>query len=83
MQCPSWTPDPDGCSITRRYTFIDFPSCFAFMTRCALLAQALDHHPDFIQSYNKLDIRLITHDAGGISLLDIEMAKAIDVIPSS
>ena len=83
IQCPSWTLDPEGRAITRRYAFSDFSSCFAFMTRCALLAQTLDHHPDFIQSYNKLDIRLTTHDAGGLSLLDIEMAKAIDVIPSS
>ena len=81
--CPEWVTSADQRAISRRYTFPDFESCFAFMTRCALLAQAHNHHPDFIQSYTRLDVTLTTHDAGGLTTLDARMARAIQAFTSS
>lgn len=75
---PGWTPvsDPDG--IRRHFTFADFNEAFGFMTRVALLADKADHHPEWSNVYNRVDIILTTHDAGGLSRRDIDMATAID-----
>ena len=75
---PEWTAvqDPDG--IKRRFAFADFNAAFGFMTRVALLADKADHHPEWSNVYNRVDILLTTHDAGGLSQRDIDMAKAID-----
>ncbi|WP_311268454.1 4a-hydroxytetrahydrobiopterin dehydratase [Sphingobium sp. WCS2017Hpa-17] len=75
---PHWTPvaDPDG--ISRRFTFTDFVAAFGFMTRVAILAEKADHHPEWSNVYNRVDIVLTTHDAGGLSQRDIDLAKAID-----
>jgi 4a-hydroxytetrahydrobiopterin dehydratase len=77
---PDWTPagDPDG--IRRRFTFADFNEAFGFMTRVALLAEKADHHPEWFNVYNRVDILLTTHDAGGLSRRDIDMAAAIDAL---
>lgn len=77
---PEWTPvqDPDG--IRRRFTFPDFVAAFGFMTRVALLAEKADHHPEWSNVYNRVDITLTTHDAGGLSRRDIDLAKAIDAL---
>ncbi len=75
-EVPGWTQRGDG--IERRYQFADFTHAFAFMTRVALLAEKADHHPEWSNVYNKVDIRLTTHDAGGISARDFALAKAID-----
>ena len=68
--------NPDG--ITRRFLFADFSTAFAFMTRVAILAEKADHHPEWSNVYNRVDITLTTHDAGGLSRRDMDMAKAID-----
>lgn len=73
---PGWTHKGDG--IERQYKFADFVEAFAFMTRVALLAEKADHHPEWSNVYNKVDIRLTTHDAGGLSKRDFKLAKAID-----
>ncbi|SCW39705.1 4a-hydroxytetrahydrobiopterin dehydratase [Sphingobium faniae] len=77
---PEWTPvaDPDG--IRRRFIFADFNEAFGFMTRVALLADKADHHPEWSNVYNRVDITLTTHDAGGLSRRDTDMAAAIDAL---
>lgn len=77
---PQWTAvaDPDG--ISRRFTFPDFVSAFGFMTRVAISAEKADHHPEWSNVYNRVDIILTTHDAGGLSQRDIDLAKAIDAL---
>ena len=73
---PGWTRNGDG--IERRYSFADFVGAFAFMARVALLAEKADHHPEWSNVWNKVDMRLTTHDAGGLSAKDFALAKAID-----
>ncbi|MCB2050614.1 MAG: 4a-hydroxytetrahydrobiopterin dehydratase [Novosphingobium sp.] len=77
---PGWTLAQDGLAIERTYTFADFSAAFAFMTRVALLAEQQDHHPEWSNVYNRVEITLTTHDAGGLSVRDVEMAKAIDAL---
>ncbi len=73
---PGWTRTGDG--IDRRYMFADFVGAFAFMTRVALLAEKADHHPEWSNVWNRVDVRLTTHDAGGLSAKDFALARAID-----
>ncbi len=73
---PGWTRNGDG--IDRQYRFADFVAAFGFIARVALLAEKADHHPEWSNVYNKVDIRLTTHDAGGLSARDFALAKAID-----
>ena len=73
---PGWTLNADG--IDRTYKFVDFTQAFAFMARVALLAEKADHHPEWSNVYNRVEIRLTTHDAGGLSLRDFALARAID-----
>jgi 4a-hydroxytetrahydrobiopterin dehydratase len=75
---PLWHYDPAGQAITRTFTFKNFSEAFGFMTRVALAAQAADHHPDWSNSYNRVEIRLSTHSAGGITDNDLKLAAVID-----
>lgn len=75
-----WDYDDARDALTRRFTFDDFPAAFAFMTRVALLAEKADHHPEWTNVWNRVDILLTTHDAGGLSERDVTMAKAIDAL---
>jgi 4a-hydroxytetrahydrobiopterin dehydratase len=77
---PDWDHDPGRDAITRSFTFANFSEAFAFMTRVALLAEVADHHPEWSNVYNRVDILLTTHDAGGLSERDIEMAESIDAL---
>ncbi len=77
---PGWSWDAERDAITRRFTFQDFNQAFAFMTRVALLAEKADHHPEWSNVWNRVDILLTTHDAGGLSTRDIQMAQAIDAL---
>lgn len=77
---PDWIYDEARDAITRRLTFRDFSEAFAFMTRVALLAEKSDHHPEWSNVWNRVDILLTTHDAGGLSQRDIAMAHAIDAL---
>jgi len=73
-----WSYDDSASAITRDFKFRDFSEAFGFMTRVALAAQQADHHPDWSNGYNKVSITLSTHDAGGLSQKDIDLAQAID-----
>jgi 4a-hydroxytetrahydrobiopterin dehydratase len=66
--------------LSKSYEFKDFNDAFAFMTRCALDIARLDHHPDWSNSYNKLDVTLSTHNAGGVTSKDVELAYILDKI---
>ena len=73
---PGWTRAGDA--IGRSYKFADFTHAFAFMARVALLAEKADHHPEWSNVYNRVEVRLTTHDAGGITARDVALAAAID-----
>lgn len=73
-----WTLAADGGSIKRTFTFKNFSEAFAFMTRVALAAEKMDHHPEWFNVYKTVDITLNTHDAGGLTMLDFELAKKIN-----
>lgn len=77
---PQWTTvaDPDG--IKRSFTFANFVEAFGFMTRVAILAEKADHHPEWFNVYSRVEITLTTHDAGGLSQRDIDLATAIDAL---
>jgi 4a-hydroxytetrahydrobiopterin dehydratase len=75
-----WDYDEARDAISRRFLFTDFSECFAFMTRVALLAESQDHHPEWSNVWNRLDIVLTTHDAGGLSARDVAMADAIEAL---
>ena len=77
---PEWDHDDARDALTRNFTFDDFSQAFAFMTQVALLAEKADHHPEWSNVWNRVDILLTTHDAGGLSGRDIDMARAIDAL---
>ena len=70
--------DGDRSAIERTLKFADFNSAFAFMTRVALKAETMDHHPEWSNVYNRVSVLLTTHDAGGVTELDTTMARFID-----
>ncbi|THD36122.1 MAG: 4a-hydroxytetrahydrobiopterin dehydratase [Sphingomonas sp.] len=75
-----WDYDESRDAISRSFTFEDFSEAFAFMTRVALIAEKADHHPEWSNVWNRVDITLTTHDAGGLSARDVAMAEAIDAL---
>jgi 4a-hydroxytetrahydrobiopterin dehydratase len=77
----NWTLSKDGKSLQKSFRFKSFSQCWGFMSCIALLAEQMDHHPKWLNSYNSLDITLTTHTADGITELDIIMAQEIDKLP--
>lgn len=77
---PEWSLARDGAAIERSFKFADFNEAFGFMARVALLAEKADHHPEWSNVYNRVTIALTTHDAGGLSRRDVEMAEAIEAL---
>lgn len=75
---PRWSLREDGLAIIRTFRFADFAEAFGFMTRVAILAEKADHHPEWFNVYNRVEITLTTHDAGGISQRDVALAGVID-----
>lgn len=75
---PAWELRDDR--IVRTFTFDDFAAAFAFMTRCAAVAEKLDHHPEWSNVYNRVTVELTTHDAGGLTELDIRFAEQADAL---
>ncbi len=73
-----WAIDTEGKGLCRSFKFPDFSSAFAFMTRGAMMAEKLDHHPEWSNVYNRVEIRLSTHSAGGVTDLDIQLANALN-----
>jgi len=76
--CPGWVV-ADG-KLYRRFDFPDFNAAFGFMARAALIAETLDHHPEWSNVYSRVEIHLTTHDAGGISELDFELASRLNAL---
>jgi 4a-hydroxytetrahydrobiopterin dehydratase len=75
---PAWTLDDGRDGIAREFAFADFVDAFGFMARVAILAEKADHHPEWSNVYNRVEILLTTHDAGGLSMRDIDLARAIE-----
>ncbi|WP_269931865.1 4a-hydroxytetrahydrobiopterin dehydratase [Aminobacter sp. HY435] len=73
-----WALASDGLSIARSFVFRNFSEAFAFMTRVAMAAEKLDHHPDWSNVYKTVDVKLNTHDAGGLTELDMKLAKRMN-----
>lgn len=73
-----WAAIDGRDAITKTFRFTDFIQCFGFMTRVALRAEARNHHPEWSNVYNRLDVTWSTHDCGGLSMLDIELANFCD-----
>jgi 4a-hydroxytetrahydrobiopterin dehydratase len=73
-----WKEAKGGEAIAKNFKFKDFNEAFGFMTRVALLADKMDHHPEWFNVYNKVEVTLYTHDAGGVTQNDIDMAKAMN-----
>ena len=77
---PGWAEVPGGKAMTRTFVFRDFNEAFGFMSRAALVAEKSDHHPEWRNVYKTVEVVLATHDAGGVTSLDIELAKAMNAI---
>jgi 4a-hydroxytetrahydrobiopterin dehydratase len=73
-----WHLLPNRDAISRSYQFKDFKEAFAFMTQCALQAERLNHHPEWLNVWNRVEVTLSTHDAGGLTQLDLDLARAMD-----
>ena len=77
---PGWAMVAGRDAISRTFRFADFSEAWGFMARVALLAQQHDHHPEWSNVWNRVEITLSTHDAGGLSARDVALAKAIDTL---
>ncbi len=75
-----WADVKDRDAIQKTFTFKNFSEAFGFMTRAALVAEKLDHHPEWFNVWNRVDVTLSTHDAGGLTARDIKLAAAMDQI---
>ena len=76
---PGWIHQPDRDAITKSFRFADFNAAFSFMTRVALAAEQADHHPEWSNVWNRVDVLLTTHSAGGLTGKDVALAKRIDL----
>ncbi len=80
-QLSGWAKDAgDRDAISKTFTFDDFNAAFGFMTRVALMADKLDHHPEWFNVYNRVEVVLTTHDADGVSALDVRLATFMDAV---
>lgn len=77
-----WSEVKGRDAISKKFVFADFNAAFGFMTRAALVAEKLDHHPEWFNVYKNVEVTLSTHDAGGVTDLDIELAAAMDRLAS-
>ena len=75
-----WALEEGGAAIGKRFVFADFSAAFGFMARAALVAEKLDHHPEWSNVYNRVEVRLTTHSARGLTALDFELAQAMERI---
>ena len=79
-----WSAQSEGtAALLKSFRFKDFAEAFAFLTRVAAHAEAVDHHPEFTSVWNRVDFRLTSHDAGGITERDVALAEAIDALANS
>lgn len=77
-----WKPAEGREAITKRFLFRDFSEAFGWMTRVALLAETMNHHPEWSNVYRTVTVTLATHDAGGLTELDVRLARAVDALAS-
>jgi len=77
-----WAPQDDRDAICKTYEFSDFSKAFGFMARVAMKAEQMDHHPEWFNVYNRVEITLSTHDAGGVTNKDVELALFMDEVVS-
>lgn len=77
---PQWRIATDGAALSRDYLFQTFSQAFGFMTQAALHAERLNHHPDWSNIYNRVHVRLSTHEAGGITVRDVQLARIMEHI---
>jgi 4a-hydroxytetrahydrobiopterin dehydratase len=73
-----WAPAKDRDAIVKTFKFDDFNAAFGWMTRVAMAADKLDHHPEWFNVYSRVEVLLATHDAGGVTSLDVELARVMD-----
>jgi 4a-hydroxytetrahydrobiopterin dehydratase len=78
-----WTLTEDGQAIEKAYRFSGFNAAIGFMVRVAIKAEQINHHPEWFNVYNKVEVRLTTHDAGGLTILDRQLAEAMDRMAGS
>jgi 4a-hydroxytetrahydrobiopterin dehydratase len=78
-----WSEAGGRDAITKKFVFKDFNQAFGFMTRAALVAEEMDHHPEWFNVYKTVDVTLSTHDAGGLTELDVKLAEAMDKIAAA
>ena len=84
MDVPAgWTSEEGGKALVRTLTFKDFSQAFAFLTRIAMHAEKVNHHPEFTSVWNRVDFRLTSHDSGGVTERDLKLAEAINRLVSS
>ncbi|MGH6957436.1 MAG: 4a-hydroxytetrahydrobiopterin dehydratase [Caulobacteraceae bacterium] len=77
-ELPGWSAAPDRDAIAKTFRFRDFNAAFGWMSRIALAAEKLDHHPEWLNVYARVEVLLATHDAGGVTELDVRLAKLMD-----
>jgi 4a-hydroxytetrahydrobiopterin dehydratase len=77
-----WSEVAGRDAITKKFNFKDFNEAFGFMTRAALIAEKLDHHPEWFNVYNRVEVTLATHDAGGVTERDVKLAEAMNRLAS-
>ena len=75
---PGWGAAAGREAVTRSFRFADFSAAFGFMTRAALAAEAMDHHPEWTNVYNRVEVTLTTHSAGGITQMDVALGQTLD-----
>lgn len=80
---PGWSEADNRDAIFKSFKFRDFSAAFGFMARVALVAEKMNHHPEWSNVYNRVDVTLTTHDADGVTGLDVELAKAMNEIAAS
>jgi 4a-hydroxytetrahydrobiopterin dehydratase len=78
QRLPHWRLADGRDAIQKTFTFKDFNAAFGFMTRAALIAEQMNHHPEWFNVWNRVDVTLSTHDAGGLTELDLKLAEAMD-----
>ena len=77
-ELPDWTAVEGRDAISRSFRFADFNAAFGFMSRIAMMAEKLDHHPEWFNVYNRVEVTLATHDADGVTELDVRLARFMD-----
>jgi len=80
LQMSSWAHDPDRDAISKTFRFKDFVTAWGWMSSAAIAAEKMNHHPEWANVYNKVDVTLTTHDADGLTQLDLELARKMDAL---